>query len=270
MRATSKTVLVTGASSGIGKAIVDAFAVAGWNVAATSRKANTPVPSGVKSYKLDVTKPAQIKDAFAEVIKDFGSIDVVVNNAGYGLDGVFEAMSEQQIKDQFETNVFGLMNVTRQAITHMRPRKSGTIIQISSMGGRVTFPLYSIYHSSKWAIEGFTESLQYELRQFNIRLKLVEPGVIKTEFYGRSKVEVLPDKTLGYDEYVRRVGAASSQAGDSGEDPAKVARVVLKAATSNSSKLRYSVGRPSPQLILTRRLLPERLFFWMLRRFFKS
>lgn len=262
--------MVTGASSGIGRAVVEAFAAAGWNVAATSRKANTPKGVNVKSYKLDVTKPSEIEDAFAKIIADFGSIDVVVNNAGYGLDGVFEAMTEQQIKDQFETNVFGLMNVTRQAIVHMRPRQSGTIIQISSMGGRVTFPLYSIYHSSKWAVEGFTESLQYELRQFNIRLKLVEPGVIKTEFYGRSKVEAKPDTGLGYDDYVKRVDGASSQAGNSGEDPVKVAKVVLKAATSSSSKLRYAVGRPSPQLILARRLMPEKLFFWMIRRFFKS
>ncbi len=265
-----KTVLVTGASSGIGKAIVDVFAMAGWNVAATSRKANTPVTVNVKSYKLDVTKPDEITKAFEKIIDDYGSIDVVVNNAGYGLDGVFEAMTEQQIKDQFETNVFGLMNVTRQAIAHMRPRQSGTIIQISSMGGRVTFPLYSIYNASKWAVEGFTESLQYELRQFNVRLKLIEPGVIKTDFYGKSKVEAIPNTKLGYDDYIKRVGGASSQAGNSGEDPVKVARVVLRAATSNSTKLRYAVGRPSPQLILARRLVPERVFFWMIGRFLKS
>lgn len=141
----------------------------------------------VTHYPLDVTDPNNIEKAFENAIANFGSIDVVVNNAGYGVDGAFEAMSDAIIEKQFNTNVFGLMRVTRQAIQSMRKSNGGIIIQISSMGGKITSPLYSIYHAAKFAVEGFTESLQYELAQFNIQMKLVEPGPIVTEFYGRSR-----------------------------------------------------------------------------------
>ena len=177
-----KTVMITGTSSGIGKATVLEFAKMGWNVIATQRNPEkefdfSKLPN-VKLYALDVTNLDSIKQAISQAQNDFGKIDVVVNNAGYGVDGAFEAMSDDIIEKQFNTNVFGLMRVTREVIKHMRPNGGGTIIQISSMGGKITFPLYSIYHATKFAVEGFTESLQYELRQFNIKMKLIEPGPI--------------------------------------------------------------------------------------------
>ena len=268
----SKTVLVTGSSSGIGRATVEAFAEAGWKVAATSRnpkKENFKGLTNVATYKLDVTDSTSIDKAFQEVLKQHKKIDAVVNNAGYGLNGIFEAMNEAQIKKQFETNVFGLMNVTRAAITSMRPNKGGTIIQISSMGGRVTFPLYSVYHSSKWAVEGFSESLQYELKQFGIRIKIIEPGSIKTDFYGRSRTFVKPESSMGYDGFVSKVESVSQRSGKSGEDPRLVARTILKAANDSSNKLRYPVGSPAPVLLQARKLLPERLFYFVIKRIYK-
>jgi short-subunit dehydrogenase len=164
-----KTILITGTSSGIGKSTAIEFAKKGWNVIATQRNPEKETDfktfNNVKLYPLDVTNLDSITQVFKKVKEEFGTIDVVLNNAGYGVDGAFEAMSDEVIEKQFNTNVFGLMRVTREAIKAMRPSGGGTIIQISSMGGKITFPLYSIYHSTKFAVEGFTESLHYELAQ---------------------------------------------------------------------------------------------------------
>ena len=162
-----KTVLITGTSSGIGKATVFEFAKKGWNVIATQRQPEQETDfnnlPNVKLYSMDVTNLDSIKQTLSQVYSDLGNIDVIVNNAGFGVDGAFEAMSDEIIEKQFNTNVFGLMRVTREAIKHMRPNRGGTIIQISSMGGKITFPLYSIYHATKFAVEGFTDTLNYEI-----------------------------------------------------------------------------------------------------------
>ncbi|MBA3758469.1 SDR family oxidoreductase [Candidatus Saccharibacteria bacterium] len=268
----NKTVLITGASTGIGKASAEVFAAAGWNVAATSREPNKQVfknSPNIKLYMLDVTDQASIDKAFGDVITDFKQVDVVVNNAGYGLDGVFESITDEQIQKQFDTNVQGLMRVTRAAIQTMRPGGGGTIIQISSMGGRVSFPLYSVYHASKWAVEGFSESLQYELRQFNIRIKIIEPGVIKTPFYGKSRTYVRPDSSLGYDNFVSKIESVSQNSGNNGEDPRTVARTILKAANDTSYKMRFAVGSPAPALLFLRRIVPEKFFYFLIRKSFK-
>lgn len=269
----AKTVLITGASSGIGKAAARAFSAAGWRVAATMRKPEQETElgqaPGVKLYALDVTSEASVKAAFAAAQSDLGPIDVVVNNAGYGVDGAFEAMSDAVIQDQFNTNVFGLMRVTREAIAAMRGTKRGVIIQVSSMGGRITFPLFSIYHATKWAVEGFSESLQYELRQFNIRLKLLEPGAIKTDFYGRSRKFVKPENTREYDGFIDRCTAVAAAAGEKGAPPEKVAQVILKAASDGKAKLRYPVGSPAPLLLWLRRRLPESWFYRLVRSSYK-
>jgi NAD(P)-dependent dehydrogenase (short-subunit alcohol dehydrogenase family) len=181
-----KTVLITGASSGIGRAAVHEFAKQGWQVAATMRNPEKENElqnlNDVHLFSLDVSDENSVKSAFVKIIQKFGKLDAVVNNAGYGVDGVFEAMTDEVIEKQYNTNVFGLMRVTREAIKHMRENQGGNIVQVSSMGGRIAFPLFSIYHGTKWAVEGFSESLQYEVEQFNIRIKLIEPGAIKTEF----------------------------------------------------------------------------------------
>jgi len=265
-----KTVLITGTSSGIGKATVLEFAKMGWNVIATQR---TPEKEkdffefpNVKMYSLDVTNLESIKETISQVQKDYGKIDVVVNNAGYGVDGAFEAMSDEIISKQFNTNVFGLMRVTREAIKHMRPNGGGMIIQISSMGGKITFPLYSIYHATKFAVEGFTESLHYELSQFNIKMKLIEPGPIVTDFYGRSRQFIKPTDTNQYDGFIQKFNNAAEKVMKDAEGPEVVAKTIFKAATDKSNQMRYTVGKPGPMLLVLRKLLSDKFYFLMIRK----
>ncbi len=268
------TVLITGASSGIGKAAARHFATNGWKVAATMRTPAketelTTLPN-VRLYALDVTDTASIDAAVAAVIRDFGQLDVLVNNAGYGVDGVFEAMTDEVIRKQFDTNVLGLMRCTRAVIPAMREQKHGTIIQISSMGGRVTFPLYSIYHATKFAVEGFTESLQYELEPFGIRMKLVEPGAIKTDFYDRSRQFIMRDDLQpSYGPFVRQVEAVAMAAGAKGASAESVAKVIFGAATDRSTKLRYPIAYPANVLIPARWLLPDGLFRQVVKSSYK-
>lgn len=267
------TILITGTSSGIGRATVLAFARKGWNVVATQR---TPEKGSdfssfpnVHVYSLDVTNNESIRTTFTAVLARFEKIDVVVNNAGFGVDGVFEDMSDEIIEKQFNTNVFGLMRVTREAIRVMRPNGGGMIIQVSSMGGKITFPLYSIYHATKFAVEGFTESLHYELDQFNIRLKIIEPGPIVTEFYGRNRHSVKLSGTTAYDGFIQKFNNAADQVMKTAEGPDVVAKMIYAAATDCSSKMRYAVGKPGPLLLLLRKLLSDRFYFLMVRKSYK-
>lgn len=266
----NKTVLITGTSSGIGKAAVIEFARNGWNVAATQRTPEKETDfanfANVKLYALDVTNLSSVEQAIDQAISDFGQVDVVINNAGYGVDGTFEAMSDEIIEKQFSTNVFGLMRVTRESIKRMRPQGGGMIIQISSMGGKITFPLYSIYHATKFAVEGFTESLHYELAQFNIQLKLIEPGPIVTDFYGRSRQFVKSSNTDQYDEFIQKFNHAAEKVMQDAEGPEVVAKTIFQAATDNTSQMRYVVGKPGPMLVGLRKLLSDKWYFWMVRK----
>lgn len=266
----AKTVVITGANSGIGKACVAMFKKAGWNVAATMRTPATFNASeyggGVRAYRLDVTDSASIVGAFKEISKDFGTIDAVVNNAGYGLVGVFEAISDESLQRQFDTNVIGLMRVTREAIWYMRPQRSGTIVQISSVGGKITFPLYAPYHGTKWAVEGFSESLHYELEQFNINVKIVEPGIIKTDFAGRSLEFVTSDSVRDYDSYVNTFTKAAQAAVKDAVDPSVVAKAIYTACTDGKKKMRYPVGKPAPAMIKLRKLVSDSMFFSIVKK----
>jgi short-subunit dehydrogenase len=212
--------------------------------------------SSIKKYSLDVTSESSISEAFNAIMNDFSSIDVVVNNAGYGATGIFEKSTDEQVRRQFDTNVFGLMNVTREALRYFRNAKNGTIINITSMGGLITFPFYSVYHGTKWAVEGFSESLAFELRHLNIKVKCVEPGAIKTDFYDRSMDLFKNPSITDYDRYEEVVFKNTQQAGKDAPGPEVVAQTVYKAATDNSNKLRYPVGGLSPILLMLRKLLP--------------
>ncbi|MEM6525362.1 MAG: SDR family oxidoreductase [Bacteroidota bacterium] len=260
-----KTVLITGSSSGIGKAIAKYFQKRGWQIAATMRNPEHEKElknlKNTKLYRLDVCDKSTITVAIRAIINDFGGIEVVVNNAGYGLVGPFEASTDDQIQRQFDTNVFGLMNVTRAIIPHFRARQCGTIINVTSVGGRLSFPLYGLYNSTKWAVEGFSESLQYELRQFGIRVRLIEPGAIKTDFYDRSMDVIKKEGLHIYDRYVDRAFNNIQDMGASAVGPEVVARKTYKAATDRGYRLRYPVGGGAPALLFMRRILPDRLFF---------
>jgi short-subunit dehydrogenase len=265
-----QTVLITGASSGIGKATAIYFSQKGWNVAATmrdpSKENELTAQPNIRLYPLDVTSPDSVGLAFKNIIKDFDKIDVLVNNAGFGSDGVFEAMDDEFIRKQFETNVFGLLRMTREAMKHMRPNRSGTIVQVASVGGRVAFPLYSIYHASKWAVEGFSESLQFEAEQFNIKIKIIEPGAIKTEFYGRSRAFIKSTDTNDYDAFMAKIVKLNMETGMKGATPDSVARTIFRAVTDNSKKLRYPVAYPANILLPMKRFLPASWYYAFVRK----
>jgi NAD(P)-dependent dehydrogenase (short-subunit alcohol dehydrogenase family) len=216
--------------------------------------------------KLDVTDHQTIIDAVAETIARFGAIDVLVNNAGYGMLGAFETSTPAQIQRQFATNVFGLMETTRAVLPHFRDRKQGVIVNVASIGGRVAFPLYSLYHSTKWAVEGFSESLQHELLAFNIRVKIVEPGPIKTDFYERSAERTSNPDFPAYDEFSDRILTKLNQIGTTGALPEVVAKTIYKASTDNSWKLRYPADPIAKQLLFIRKLLPDFLFTKIVRQ----
>jgi NAD(P)-dependent dehydrogenase (short-subunit alcohol dehydrogenase family) len=265
-----KTVFITGASTGIGKATALLFQRQGWNVVATMRSPEKATDlaslNNVACLRLDVTDAASIQLAVQTALAQFGAIDVLVNNAGYGLVGAFEASERSQIERQFATNVFGLMEVTRAVLPHFRERKQGAIVNVSSMGGRLTFPLYSLYHSTKWAVEGFSESLQYELKPFRIKVKLIEPGAIKTDFYDRSADIMSRDGLTAYDRFIAIVLPKTEKAGKDGSPPETVAQTIYKASTDDSWKLRYPTGKNAGMLLFLRKFLPDGMFAAFMKR----
>ncbi len=218
----------------------------------------------LECIRLDVTDVESIKAAIAATLFKFGRIDAVVNNAGYGLLGAFEAASQEQIERQFQTNVFGLMNVCREILPYFREQKRGIIVNISSVGGRVTFPFYSLYHATKWAVEGFSESLQYELEQFNIRVKIIEPGPIKTDFQDRSRDTAIKEGLTAYDYFLDKATSNMQKAGANAPDGSIVAQVIYDAVTDGSKKMRYSVNTKG--MLLARRFLPDRMFGAVIRK----
>ena len=250
-----KTVFITGASSGFGKESVRLFHEKGWNVVATMRSPEKEQElaglSGVLVTKLDVTDEATIASAVKAALGAFGQIDVLVNNAGYGALGVLEAASDEEIRRQLEVNLFGLIAVTKAVLPGMRAHRSGVIVNVSSMGGRITFPFSTLYHATKFAVEGLTESLQYELNPIGIRTKIIEPGGYKTEFAGRSLSAFgagdLADYQQSWDRFTAKLAEWSFS-----ENIREVADVIYQAATDGSDQLRYPVGQDAVQLLQLR------------------
>jgi NAD(P)-dependent dehydrogenase (short-subunit alcohol dehydrogenase family) len=250
-----KTVLITGASSGFGRSAAQLFHTNGWNVIATMRSPEKETElnnlSDVLVTQLDVTDKATIQTAVAQGIEKFGKIDVLVNNAGYGALGALEPATQDEIRKQFNVNVFGLIAVTQAVLPTMRHQKAGVIINVSSVGGRVTFPFSSLYHATKFAVEGLTESLQYELNPLGIHLKLVEPGGYKTEFSGRSLTLINADDFEDYGPSFNKFITMLDNWPMS-ENISEVADVIYAAATDGTEQLRYPVGHDAAQLIQTR------------------
>ncbi|GGH21836.1 SDR family oxidoreductase [Paenibacillus segetis] len=251
-----KTIFITGASSGIGRAAVRHFAEKGWNVVATMRtpeKEAEFIPlNNVLVLKLDVEKKETIQNAVAESIQHFGKIDVLLNNAGYGTMGILEAATDEQIRRQFEVNVFGLISMTKAMLPHFRSNQEGMLINISSMGGIVTFPTMSLYHSTKFAVEGFSESLSYELLSQNIKVKLIEPGAIHTDFGGRSMEFFFDDSPTDYKQFTTAFLGKLSEMEKSptyASPPELVAEAIFQAATDGTSQFRYVVGNDAKMLI---------------------
>lgn len=252
-----KTVFITGASSGFGKETVSLFHEKDWNVVATMR---TPTPAllqefagldGVLVERLDVTDGDSIAAAVDAAVRAFGSIDVLVNNAGYGAFGALEVAPEADIRQQMEVNVFGLIAVTKAVLPRMRERRSGVIINVSSIGGRLTFPFTTLYHATKFAVEGLTESLQYELNPLGIRTKIVEPGGYKTDFAGRSMNDFGVGGIEAYQRPWDRLMTAIANWPMS-EKIREVADVIYTAATDGTEQLRYPAGQEAEHILEAR------------------
>ena len=260
----NKTILITGASSGIGKETAKLFQSKGWNVIATMR--NPENETALKSLdnvwvaKLDVLDLNSIRNAVNEGIKKFGRIDVLLNNAGYGAYGTLESFSREKIVRQFNTNVIGLLDVTQAILPHFRQSKSGIIINISSIGGKMTFPLGSLYHGTKFAVEGISESLHYEVEQFGGQVKIVEPGMIATDFSGRS-FDFSNDETMvEYQKIVGALLAAMPAMAENASPAGVVAKVIFEAATDGKNQLRYTAGEDAKTLISNRQLYDDATF----------
>jgi NADP-dependent 3-hydroxy acid dehydrogenase YdfG len=257
----SNTILITGASSGIGAATAKLFQSKGWNVIATMREPENgkelAALNNVLLTKLDVLDLASIEDAVNAGISKFGKIDVLVNNAGYGAYGTLESFSREKIVRQFNTNVIGLLDVTKALLPHFRKNKSGVIINISSIGGKMTFPLGTLYHGTKFAVEGISESLSYEVEQFGGKVKIIEPGAIATDFGGRS-LDFSHDETLTeYQSIVGKIMTGMPAFFENASPATVVADVIYTAATDGIGQLRYTAGEDAKVIIENRRLYDD-------------
>jgi NAD(P)-dependent dehydrogenase (short-subunit alcohol dehydrogenase family) len=254
----SPVVLVTGVSSGIGRAVADAFAAKGFEVFGTSRNPRTTQPvAGVELVQLDVTDDASVAAAVSTVVQRAGRIDIVVNNAGAGVFGAAEETSIAQAQQLFDTNFFGLVRLTREVLPYLRAQRSGRIINIGSVLGFLPSPYGSLYAASKHAVEGYSESVDHETRDFGVRVSVVEPGYTNTSFEANATDADSPlDSYEAVREHVKQVIAKAVRAGD---DPAVVAQTVLKAATSRTPKVRYPAGPLARRLSLLKKFAPAAL-----------
>jgi NAD(P)-dependent dehydrogenase (short-subunit alcohol dehydrogenase family) len=248
-----QTIFITGASSGLGRAATKLFQQQGWNVIATMRNPDKEkelsLLENVTVLPLDVTNPEQIRTTVEKAIS-ISDIDVVFNNAGYGLLGPMEALSDEQMLKEINTNLLGVLRVTQAFIPYFRKKRRGLFISTTSMGGLLAFPLHSIYHATKFGVEGWSESMSFELGLHNIGIKTVAPGGIATDFTGRSlERSSHPD----YQELEDRLFANIDKMMEAAATPEQVAAVVFEAATDGKDQLRYVVGKDANE-IYTRRL----------------
>jgi short-subunit dehydrogenase len=210
--------------------------------------------------RLDVLDHGSITEAVEAGIQKFGKIDVLLNNAGYGAYGVLEATPVEKIRRQFDVNVIGLLATTQAVLPHFRANKEGVIVNISSMGGKVTFPLGSLYHGTKFAVEGLSEALIYELAAIGVKVKIVEPGMIKTDFGGRSLDFSNDDSMSEYQEVVGKLMTAMEPLAAAGSEPEVVAEVIYRAATDGTDQLRYTAGPDAEQIVASRKAADDATF----------
>ena len=267
--------VVTGSSSGIGFETSLLLAKNGFFTYATMRnldKSNKIIDLKLKEklplevLELDVTDDKSVKEAIEKIANEQGTVDVLVNNAGYALVGPLEELSIQEFKEQFETNVFGAIRVTQAVLPIMRKQRHGTIVNISSIAGRIGFPLTSAYVSSKFALEGLSESMAYEIDQFGTKVILIEPGVIKTNFDHNlklgKKVSTTNDRNSPYADITEKRIAGFKPRFENGLPAIEVAKVILKAITSKNvpSESRYLVGNDAFKLMEIRKNRSDREF----------
>ena len=253
-----KTIFITGASTGLGKTTAKLFASRGWNVIATMRRPEAEkelnLIENITLLPLDVTSLAAIEET-AKKAMALGNIDVVFNNAGYGLMGPLESTTDQQLVRQIDTNILGVIRVTQAFIPYFREKQSGLFITTTSIGGLITFPFSSVYHATKWALEGWSESMSFELKKIGVGIKTVSPGGIKTDFLNRSAdMSTHP----AYEKWVTKM---FSHIDENNFTPAlQIAEVVYEAATDGKEKLRYVAGEDAKALYAQRLQVGDEAF----------
>ena len=264
----SPTIFITGASSGIGLATARHFQQAGWNVAATMRSPERETSlTGLERVlvtRADVQDNASIVSAVDAAVARFSRIDVLLNNAGYGAYGPLEAVSDAAMERQYDVNVFGLMRTTRAVLPHFRRQRNGLVINVSSMGGRMAFPLGTLYHGTKFAVEGLSEALQYELAPLGARVKIIEPGATRTDFAGRSFDFMNYDALTEYQPLVATFMDVLAPLMTNAVSPDVVASAIFEAATDGSPQFRYAVGADATAILDARRQLDDASFHAMI------
>jgi short-subunit dehydrogenase len=260
-----KVVLITGTSSGIGKCCAEHLATRGYRVFGTQRRLGTQMQPGIELIQMDVDQDVSVADGVRTVIDKAGHLDVVINNAGWGLMGPVELTSLEEAKAQMETNFFGVLRVCRAVLPFMRQQGSGYIVNISSLAGIVGLPFSSMYSASKFALEGMTESLRLETRHQGIRVVLVEPGDFRTHFDRSRRFTSTSIAGTPYAEAFQRAQKAQEAEESSAPTPETVAILVERILQTNRPRLRYSIGKLSQRIVVPlKRLLPQRLFEWLL------
>jgi NAD(P)-dependent dehydrogenase (short-subunit alcohol dehydrogenase family) len=272
----NKVAVVTGSSTGIGYETSLILARNGFLTYATMRNLNksqniksvtTKENLSIRIKQLDVTDDASVKNAIQSISSEAGQIDVLVNNAGYGLNGAFEDLAMDEIKAQYETNVFGLIRTTQAVLPIMRGQKSGTIVNISSGAGRFGFPTGSAYVSTKFAVEGLSESMSYELEPFGIKVVIVEPGVIRTNFGdGMIVAKKSQDANSPYSEMMQRSAAGFEKMMENASSPDVVAKVVLNAIRDENPSLRYLAGSDVETWLGGKRKVADEEFYKMMKQ----
>lgn len=274
--ATNRVALVTGASSGIGEATARQLIAAGWRVYAGARRVDRMQPlaaAGARLLALDVTDDASMQQAIDTIHRDQGRLDALVNNAGYGSYGALEEVPLDEGRRQFEVNVFGLARLTQLALPMMRAQRSGRIVNITSIGGKIGEPFGSWYHATKFAVEGLSDSLRMELYPFGIDVVIIEPGAIKTEWNGIARDGLMkysgdgPYRD-GAREHVKML--ASADQGPMPSPPEVVARTIVRALQATRPKTRYATGGGAQMVLLLRRMLSDRAFDATMRLFSKQ
>jgi short-subunit dehydrogenase len=275
MSTTSKIVLITGATAGIGRMTALHLAKEGHHVIATGRKAaeltklaTEAVGLRLDTLRLDVTSPASIADAVTAVdlLTEGKGIDVLVNNAGFGILGPSAEISDAEMRRQYETNVFGLMNVTRAFLPRMRERRAGRIINVSSMGGRITLPYFGVYNSTKYAIESLSDALRYELRPFGIDIALIEPGVIRTNFETTAVADIDTYRKTPYGRAFEKYEEMSKAADRFSSDPIVIAKAISRAVRARRPAARYVAPRSTNLILWFRVLAPTSVWDWARRK----
>ncbi|MDY4372328.1 oxidoreductase [Pectobacterium carotovorum] len=262
----SKVILVTGASSGIGEATALRLKASGHTVYAAARRIERMqklAESDIRVLPLDVTDSVSVQTVVDTIIAECGRIDVVVNNAGYGSYGAVEEVSPEEGRAQFDVNVFGAVRLTQLVLPHMRAQRSGTVINITSMGGKIYTPLGAWYHGTKFALEAISDCLRLEVEPFGIDVVVIEPGGIKTEWADIAAAKLLD--VSGHGAYAKQAEAmADSMVGDSSRkrqsSPQVIADTIAQAVNARRPKTRYAVGFGAKPMICLRRLLSDRLF----------